>query len=94
MQLRTVNNTLPFCAAIFSLVLPRFSPRPFLTSLQVVQWDLVAHSCLPPLPAHRADITTAVYSPDSALLATCSQVRAGHWPLAVRGPESGLRCRH
>ncbi len=38
-------------------------------------WDLVAHSCLPPLPAHKGDITGLSFSPDSTLLATCAQVR-------------------
>jgi WD40 repeat protein len=41
---------------------------------QVVVWDLVAHSCLPPLAAHKADILSSAFSPDCTMLATCSQV--------------------
>jgi len=52
------------------------TPHTPLTLAQVVLWNLAANDCLPPLQAHNSTITGASFSPDSAMLATCSAVSA------------------
>lgn len=43
----------------------------------MVVWDLVERVCLPTLVGHTAEVSGMAFTPDSTVLATCSQV--GLW---------------